>query len=76
MPAEDGKMRENDVASAKQLFRIIQIISSPNAEPFKQWLAQVGSERLDEMAGPEIAIERAVATYREKVTVKNGLLKG
>lgn len=63
---KDGKLYETDVATAKQLFRIIQTIPSPNAEPFKQWLAQVGSERLDEIADPEIAIERAVATYREK----------
>lgn len=63
---KDGKMYKTDVATAKQLFRIIQSIPSPNAEPFKQWLAQVGSERLDEIADPEIAIERAVATYREK----------
>ena len=66
MPSPDGKMRKTDVATAKQLFRIIQSIPSPNDEPFKQWLAQVGSERLDEIADPEIAIERAVATYREK----------
>lgn len=66
MPSADGKMRKTDVATAKQLLRIIQSIPSPNAEPFKQWLAQVGSERLDEIADPEIAIERAVATYREK----------
>ena len=66
MLSTDGKMRKTDVATAKQLFRIIQSIPSPNAEPFKQWLAQVGSERLDEIADPEIAIERAVATYREK----------
>lgn len=66
MPSADDKMRKTDVATAKQLFRIIQSIPSPNAEPFKQWLAQVGSERLDEIADPEIAIERAVATYREK----------
>ena len=63
---KDGKLYETDVATAKQLFRIIQTIPSPNAEPFKQWLAQVGSERLDEIADPEIAIERAVTTYREK----------
>ena len=63
---KDGKMYKTDVATAKQLLRIIQSILSPNAEPFKQWLAQVGSERLDEIADPEIAIERAVATYREK----------
>ena len=66
MPSPDGKMRKTDVATAKQLFRIIQTIPSPNAEPFKQWLAQVGSERLDEIADPEIAIERSVVTYREK----------
>ena len=63
---KDGKLYETDVATAKQLFRIIQTIPSPNAEPFKQWLAKVGSERLDEIADPEIAIERAVTTYREK----------
>jgi hypothetical protein len=63
---KDGKMYKTDVATAKHLLRIIQSIPSPNAEPFKQWLAQVGSERLDEIADPEIAIERAVATYREK----------
>ena len=64
--AADGKMRITDVADTTQLFRVIQSIPSPKAEPFKQWLAQVGSERLDEIADPEIAIERAVATYREK----------
>ena len=66
MPAKDGKMRKTDVATAKQLLRIIQSIPSPNAEPFKQWMAQLGQDRLDEIAGPELAIERAVATYREK----------
>ncbi|WP_236951249.1 hypothetical protein [Methanosphaera sp. BMS] len=65
MPAKDGKMRLTDVASTKQLLRIIQSVPSPNAEPFKQWLAQVGSERLDEIADPEIAMERAVETYRQ-----------
>ena len=66
MLANDGKMRKTDVATKKQLFRIIQSIPSPNAEPFKQWLAQVGSERIDEIADPEIAIERAISTYRKK----------
>lgn len=66
MPARDGKMRKTDVATKKQIFRIIQSIPSPNAEPFKQWLAQVGSDRIDEMADPEIAIERAISTYRKK----------
>ena len=66
MPAKDGKMRKTDVATAKQLFRIIQSIPSKKAEPFKQWLAQVGSERINEIADPELAIERAIHTYREK----------
>lgn len=66
MTAKDGKKRKTDVATAKQLLRIIQSIPSPNAEPFKQWLAHVGSERIDEIADPEIAIERAVDTYRKK----------
>ena len=63
---KDSKLYKTDVATAKQLFRIIQAIPSPNAEPFKQWLDQVDSERLDEIADSEIAIERTVTTYREK----------
>ena len=66
LKANDGKLPKTDVATKKQLFRIIQSIPSPNAEPFKQWLAQVGSDRLDEVADPEIAIERAISTYRKK----------
>lgn len=66
MPAKDGKMRLTDVANTKELLRIIQSVPSPNAEPFKLWLAQVGKERLDEIADPEIAIERAIETYRQK----------
>ena len=66
MPARDGKLRETDAATRKQLLRIIQSVPSSNAEPLKQWLAQVGSERLDEIADPEISIERAINTYREK----------
>ena len=66
MPAKDGKMRKTDVANTKQLLRIIQSVPSPNAEPFKQWLAQVGSERLDEIADPEKAITRGRETYRKK----------
>lgn len=65
MPAKDGKMRLTDVATTKQLLRIIQSVPSPNAEPFKLWLAQVGSERLDEIADPELSIERAINNYRE-----------
>ena len=66
MPAKDGKMRETDVATVKQMLRIIQSIPSPKAEPIKQWLAQLGQERLDEIADPEQAIERAIDYYREK----------
>lgn len=66
LPAKDGKMRLTDVADTKQLLRIIQSVPSPKAEPFKMWLAQVGKERLDEIADPEKAIERAIQTYRKK----------
>jgi hypothetical protein len=64
MMAIDGKMRMTDVADTEQLFRLIQSIPSPKAEPFKVWLAQVGSERLDEMEDPEISIDRALENYR------------
>jgi hypothetical protein len=64
MMAVDGKMRLTDVADTEQLFRLIQSIPSPKAEPFKLWLAQVGSERLDEMEDPEISIDRALENYR------------
>ena len=66
MLAPDGKMRLTDVADTKQLLRIIQSIPSPKAEPFKQWLAQVGAERLDEIADPEKAIVRGADFYRAK----------
>lgn len=66
MLAKDGKMRLTDVADTKTLLRIIQTIPSPKAEPFKRWLAQVGSERLDEIANPELAINRAKETYIKK----------
>ena len=64
MMAIDGKMRMTDVADTEQLFRLIQSIPSPKAEPFKLWLAQVGSERLDELEDPEISIDRALENYR------------
>jgi len=63
MPASDGKMRMTDVADTEQLFRLIQSIPSPNAEPFKQWLTQVVAERLDEMQDPELTIDRALEQY-------------
>lgn len=65
MPASDGHMRLTDAATAEQLFRLIQSIPSPKAEPFKQWLAQVGAERLDEMQDPELTIDRAMMEYKQ-----------
>ena len=62
--AADGKMRLTDVADTEQLFRLIQSIPSPKVEPFKQWMAQVAAERLDQMQDPELSIEQAVADYR------------
>lgn len=66
MKAEDGKMRLTDVADTEEILRLIQSIPSPKAEPFKMWLAKVGSERIDETADPELAIERALETYLRK----------
>ena len=63
MRAEDGKLRLTDVADVPQLLRVIQSIPSPKAEPFKLWLAQVGSERLDELQDPELTINRAMQDY-------------
>ncbi|MEX1189698.1 MAG: Bro-N domain-containing protein [Bacteroidia bacterium] len=63
MQAKDGKMRLTDVAEPQQIFRLIQSIPSPKAEPFKLWLAQLASERLDEMQDPEITIDRALEQY-------------
>lgn len=63
MQAMDGKMRMTDVADTEQLFRLIQSIPSPKAEPFKLWLAQIASERLDEMHDPELSIDRALEQY-------------
>lgn len=64
MKAEDGKMRLTDVVNTKELLRLVQSIPSPKAEPFKQWLAEVGNERIDEAQNPEIAINRAMMHYR------------
>ena len=66
MLAQDGKNRLTDVANTQQLLRIIQSVPSKKAEPFKVWLAKVGAERLDEIADPEISINRAVENYRKK----------
>ena len=64
--ATDGKMRETDVCDMQGIFRIIQSVPSPKAEPFKIWLAEVGKERLDEIVDPELTIERALETYLRK----------
>ena len=64
MPAPDGKMRLTDCLNTEQLFRLIQSIPSPKAEPFKLWMAQVAKERLDEMQDPEQGIQRALAEYK------------
>ena len=65
MLAVDGKMRKTNVADQAQLFRLIQSIPSPKAEPFKAWMAQVASERIDEIQDPEIAIDRGIEYYRK-----------
>lgn len=66
MKASDGKMRMTDVADTEQLLRLIQSIPSPNAEPFKLWLAKVGYERIEETEDPEKAFDRAMETYLKK----------
>jgi hypothetical protein len=64
MKAADGKMRLTDVADMEQMFRVIQSIPSPKAEPFKQWMAEVASQRVDQMQDPELNFEQAYADYR------------
>ncbi len=66
LPAEDGKLRETDCANTKNMFRIVQSIPSPKAEPFKQWLAQVGYERIQEIENPELAQDRVKEYYELK----------
>jgi len=66
MPGADGKMRETDVADAEQILRLVQSVPSKKAEPFKLWLAKVGNDRIDEMADPELAINRALDFYAKK----------
>lgn len=63
MKSSDGKLYKTDVADVEQLFRIIQSVPSPKAEPFKLWLAQIASERLDELQDPELSIDRALEQY-------------
>lgn len=63
---KDGKSYKTDVADMQGIFRIIQSIPSPKAEPFKMWLAEVGKERIDEIIDPELTIDRALETYAKK----------
>lgn len=66
MTASDGKRYRTNAANLQGIFRIIQSIPSPKAEPLKQWLAQVGSERIEETIDPELTIDRALETYEKK----------
>ena len=66
MKSKDGKMYATDTLDTKGILRLIESIPSPKAEPFKLWLANLGSERIDEVFNPEIAINRAVEYYRAK----------
>ena len=66
MRAQDGKLRETDTLDTKGIFRLIESVPSPKAEPFKLWLASLGSERIDEVFDPEIVINRAVKYYQNK----------
>ncbi len=66
LQSSDGKFYKTDVADTEQLFRLIQSVPSPKAEPFKLWLARVGSERIDEIEDPEIGIDRLMETYLRK----------
>jgi hypothetical protein len=66
LTSNDGKLRQTDVADTEQVLRIIQSIPSKKAEPFKLWLAKVGNERIDEISDPELAINRALETYKKK----------
>ncbi len=66
MLSNDGKMRLTDVATTKTIFRLVQSIPSPKAEPFKLWLAKVGDDRINEIYDPELAINRAIQSYQKK----------
>ena len=66
LKAQDGKLRETDTLDTKGILRLIESIPSPKAEPFKMWLANLGSERIDEVFDPEIAIKRVINYYRKR----------
>lgn len=66
LKAKDGKMRNTDMLDTKNIFRLIESIPNPKAEPFKMWLANLGSDRIDEVFDPEVAIKRAINYYRKR----------
>ena len=66
LKSQDGKYRLTDVCDIEEMFRIIESIPSKNAEPIKQWLSKLGSERIDETFDPSLAVQRAIDTYRKK----------
>jgi hypothetical protein len=72
LKAQDGKYRITDVCDIEGMFRIIESIPSKNAEPIKQWLAKLGSERINEVFDPSLTVQRAIDTYRKKDIQKNG----
>ncbi|MBO4443773.1 MAG: Bro-N domain-containing protein [Bacteroidaceae bacterium] len=72
--AADGKMRQTDVADTEQLFRLIQSIPSPKAEPFKQWMAGVASRRIDQMQDPELNIDQAIIDYKRLSTQNSAFI--
>ena len=75
LKAQDGKYRLTDVCDIEEMFRIIESIPSKNAEPIKQWLAKLGSERIDEVFDPSLAVQRAIEYYRTKGYDEGWILK-
>jgi len=76
MQAEDGKFYKTDVGNVELIFRIIQSIPSPKAEPFKQWLSKVGYERLQEIQDPSLSMDRARESWQKMGRSENGFSKG
>ena len=75
LKAQDGKYRLTDVVDVEGMFRIIESIPSPNAEPIKVWLAKLGKERIDEVFDPSITVQRAIDTYRSKGYDEDWIIK-
>ena len=75
LKAQDGKYRMTDVVDIEDMFRIIESVPSPNAEPIKQWLAKLGRERIDETFNPSLTVERAINTYCAKDYDKEFMIK-